>query len=774
MKKNQVTQIEFLTLSEDNDKKSHKMKIVCVNFRCMSNVEVRIKKGLTLLKGNIGTGKTTVLESILYTLYGTMRGQYTHGCKSCTATITIEPDIVIRRNSGPMSITLQVGEQKYSGAHAQEIINDLFGCEAIFTAGCYSQQGERCALLTGSNEEKMALLRVMSFRQDKVEIAHTRIAAALKAVQLEIVTAEKDFLVSQKELENHRKIHPRVDFSGVNVEELNVDELNVELKQIEREISKLEDRLKKVIQLEATILALSGISDQVSELPSEDEELKLKAEILKLQQTQEKLRSELNTIEVQEKLAKALESQMAEIAELKKTILEISQTHNITDDNMASEMERIVNVRKIASEFKRALQEFGVSSVGELRGQIGELGTQIDATKLTIQETQIDIDAKKWNATQNSALSCPGCKVQLRIENNTLLLNEEGMKFELKSVKNPNATEDLLASLRQDVAIFESKRSRIQGSIAGLVAMSLSVTEETEQDVAKLEAIKIRKTKMQKLESLQSASNIQIEPVSGSKETLTEQLQETVTSLRNLAKDLNHLENVKTQFQANANRLKDIKTSKANLGSDTSSALEVKIQEEKHKLVDVKDMISMAINIIKTVELEAQYTRHTETLNAANRKHEKLKQIQNLAKQTEISILERSVQVLNEQVNQFLSVMVPDEQRMTVKFSTTKETKAGKERMVCSITIFYKNVHYDNYKQLSRGEGDRLSLAIMMAINSLTDGKFILLDETLSTLDSSAKLRILDMLKAFAGTKKRCIIASHDIVEGSFDDILNF
>jgi DNA repair exonuclease SbcCD ATPase subunit len=750
------------------------MKIVCVNFRCMSNTEVHIKKGIVLLKGDSGKGKTTVLESIIYGLYGTMKGQYTHGCKSCTVSISIDPDIVVQRNSGPASLSLQVGAQKYTGTHAQEIINGIFGSEAIFIAGSYSQQGERCALLTGSNEEKMTLLRAISFRQDNVETAHARIAGALKSLQDNMAATERDFLISQRELDSHRKAHPRIDFSEVNVEELSVDDLNVEMRQIEINIKAIEVRLKKVLQLEAKIGALSGIAGQVSEAPSAADELQLKVELQRLQDVQTRLRDELNTIEVQEKLKKVLQTQLEEIDKLKTLIADISSAHGISDDNAESETNRILEARKGASHFKAALKEFGVTSVGELRGQIGKLGTQMDETKVLIQDVQTDLDAKRWNEAQTSSLACPGCHVSLRYEDNTLKLVNADVKFDPKPVKNPDATEEMLTRLRHELSDCELKRSKIQASISGLVQLSLTVTEETEADAKKLEAIRVRKTNLDKLKTLENATKIEVVPTTGTKEVLMAQLQESSDGLHKLTKELHQLESVRSQCEANSTRLREIETSKVELGSDTSTALESKLSEEKQKLVDTKEMRDMAINIIKTVDLEAQHARNTKALDVANRKFEKLKQMQNLAKQTEISILERSVQVLNEQVNQFLSVMFPDEERMTIKFSTTKETRTGKERMTCSIAIFYKNVHYEGYKQLSRGEGDRVSLAIMLAINSLTDGKFILLDETLNTLDSSSKLRILDMLRTFAGSKKRCIIASHDIVEGSFDTILNF
>jgi DNA repair exonuclease SbcCD ATPase subunit len=111
---------------------------------------------------------------------------------------------------------------------------------------------------------------------------------------------------------------------------------------------------------------------------------------------------------------------------------------------------------------------------------------------------------------------------------------------------------------------------------------------------------------------------------------------------------------------------------------------------------------------------------------------------------------------------------------MTVNFSTTKETKTGKERMTCNISIFYKNEHYDSYTELSGGERGGLSIAVMLAINSLTDGKVIMFDETFKTLDSPFEICVLTMLKNYVGNKKICIISGHNMLEGVFDSIKHF
>lgn len=749
------------------------MKIVCVNFRFWRNKEIKIKPGTVLLKGAVGTGKTTTLESIQYALYGCTK-QYSHGAKSCTVTLSIDPDIVIQRNSGPGRLVLQSGGQKYEGMYAQQIINNMFGSEEVFIAGSYCKSGKECALLTGSNDDKMTLLRAISFRQDNVELAYTRVSDALKKSQEVMALAEREFIISQRELENHRKAYPRLEIPDLNVEELNVDELSGEVKQIEAAIKSTDAKLKNVLQLETKIATLKDIVEISGIVPQMENEAELRAELNRLEIQESELRSKLHKLEVQQQLKKASEKQQLELEQLVSEIATLSSSCDITDANADSEENRILTVIKSYKHLGDTLKSFGVTGVGELRAQIGQLGNKIEDVKKEIISIQDDIDAKRWNENQSKVLSCPSCQAALCFDDHVLKMSDISIKLDLKAVKNEHANETMMNSLRQSLAEMEVRRSKIQSNISELAKLSTSVQEPSEADKKKLEVIQKRKTLISKCDTLKTIMVKYEDMALETKETLETTLQEVMSRKDTIMLQLKQFLSEKTRHDANLKKIKEFEACKTELGSQSSVTIETDMADMRTKLTETKEMRDVAIGIIKTLEIEARYTRHAKELDSLNIKHERLKQFQTIIKQTEIAILERSVQILNQQINHFLSILFHDENRMTVNFSTTKETKSGKERMTCNISIFHKNEHYDSYTELSGGERGGLSIAVMLAINCLTDGKIIMFDETFKTLDSPFEIRVLTMLKNYVGNKKICIVSGHNMLEGVFDSIEHF
>lgn len=748
------------------------MKIVSVNFRCMVNTEVHIKNGLVLLRGESASGKTTVLESIYYALYGTLRDQYSHGEKSCSVTVHFNPDIIIQRNSGPGRLQLHVGERKYDGAQAQQIIDSLFGNEAIFVAGCYLQQGEKCPLLTGTNEEKMALLRAISFRDEHVEEVQDRISSKLKEMQSQIVTAEREYILSQRTFDALKREYPSLE-TNIDTSDLDIDELMNDVKKITLEIDVKEKQLKRILQIEAKLESLTKIVVDTVE-PDISMERDLDDDLEKIKVRESEINVILNKIELDKKLKKSREDQVRGLEELKATLLQLKTQHGLSEDTYRNELDRISSNREIQKKIKHALSEFGAQNVGELRGQIGAMGSKIEEMKIQVRELEQDLDAKKWNADKSNLLSCPSCNVQLCLEDHGLKLVGSGAPIELKPLKNPDVSEELITGKKRELESIVMKRTKIQDNLSELTKLSMRVTDESPTDNEKFSACQQMSDVLNKIAITESLipKNLDESPIE--EVDFSNEMAELKSRRESIMVKKIDIAARKANFERNRKTQLEIEALKGELGSNQSQLLEDEISKLKESLVETKEMHTLALNIIKKIELESKFNRDKKTLDDINRKVENLKRLQSLAKQTEIAILERSVEVINEQTNQFLSVMFPEEHKMTVRYSTTKETKGGKERMTCSVNIFYKNVIYDKYKRLSGGEKDRLSLAITLAINSLMDGKILLLDETLNTLDSNSKLRILEMLKTFAGDKRKCLIASHDIVEGIFDSILNF
>ena len=88
-----------------------------------------------------------------------------------------------------------------------------------------------------------------------------------------------------------------------------------------------------------------------------------------------------------------------------------------------------------------------------------------------------------------------------------------------------------------------------------------------------------------------------------------------------------------------------------------------------------------------------------------------------------------------------------------------------------NISIKYDGIEYDDVKQMSGGEGDRISLALILSLNQVSNSPIILLDECISSLDGSLKESCINAMKKIKN--KTIICVDHEAVEGFYDKVIH-
>ena len=147
------------------------MKLYLNNFRCFKEKVYDFPNSkLALLKGGSGTGKTTTLEAMRWCLFGNMRNIYPNSSNSTSSnptSVLIDFDYLkILRTQPPEMLRVWSKTIKESetfdivleGESAQKYVDGIFGSKEIWHSSSYIPQGERCPLMTFSNNDKMNLL----------------------------------------------------------------------------------------------------------------------------------------------------------------------------------------------------------------------------------------------------------------------------------------------------------------------------------------------------------------------------------------------------------------------------------------------------------------------------------------------------------------------------------------------------------------------------------------------------------------------------------------
>lgn len=750
------------------------MELQLRNFRHYRKTDIRFKSGVTLLNGDSGSGKSTILEAFDYVLYGKLRGQYTHGEKTCSTKLVLGPGVWVQRNSGPGKLELSVNGNKYDGDEAQNILNQMYGSREVFLASSYLKQGERSPLMTGTNAEKMALIRAISFHEDNVEEAQEKLKSALKKVQSEISEAQKNVDLATRILANFDRDSPQVASSQLDLSSVNLDDIE---KQINNESAKLTEKtaeLHVLLQLESKIATLKsvqsgpgdidveGLQKLIAEIDAESSKIQISIDEIQQQAAKQAALRDLQAS--RSKQIALLESLKAEVASLESGIrLGVNETYE-------SEIERISKNITIQGKIKSLLTSCGVSKPADLREGSADAASKVRGLRATLIELEADLEAKKSNEEASRVLSCPKCTTPLHLESGCLKIAGD-VKIDLKPIKHADVSAAMVDAKRREVVQLEERRDKLKQALLDFNSLYKELVRESEGTQDTITSIRKLLTLKTRLNDLQATTPDV--PVEDGTQPESATSSDSVSSLRSRLSTLQASKSKhQNDIQSHAKNVKlraELDELQKSLGDRSSTSLKNEIQTLTAEIAEFKSLRELCIKTIKRLELLSNQTAAKEVVDKLQTRASGLAKLVELSKQVELRVLEHSVARLNQEMKVFLDIMFPDNP-ITVEFSTTRDSKSKDSKtMTCSLLIYFRNVEYSNPKDLSGGEADRVSLAMTLALNSMLGSNMLLLDETLNTLDRASKIVIVELLKRFVGDVKTSIVISHEGVEGVFD-----
>ena len=169
------------------------VKLILKNFRCYSDLTIDFDDNkITLLKGNSGRGKTTILNAIYWCLYGSLQSTYNNiiGQKRSYVEFHIN-NLIIYRQKQPNLLKLSEENIELKDNDAQSRINQIFGDKNIWLCSCFIQQGQKSTLLSSSASEKIDILNSIAFNEDIP-------GEIIKKIENEKVNCVKEFEIRDK------------------------------------------------------------------------------------------------------------------------------------------------------------------------------------------------------------------------------------------------------------------------------------------------------------------------------------------------------------------------------------------------------------------------------------------------------------------------------------------------------------------------------------------------------------------------------------------------
>ena len=234
-------------------------------------------------------------------------------------------------------------------------------------------------------------------------------------------------------------------------------------------------------------------------------------------------------------------------------------------------------------------------------------------------------------------------------------------------------------------------------------------------------------------------------------ERLSRQLYEIETSEKsmieceNSIKDINERLNpkVETAFAGIVQKIKDIHT------------LNVLLENKKNIMEKHNNLLS----------------KHKEIL-LKQKKLTNLYEMRKIAYDLQCEELQSTVNIVNSNLNNILRDIFEKPIRATLRLYKKNKTN---DKLISSVnfSILYDDIEYDGVNNLSGGEKDRLSFALMVALSSVNGSPFLILDETMSSLDSTYRELCINCLRSPMMKNKTILCVNHEDVEGLYDNVIN-
>ena len=783
------------------------MQLRLTNFRCWEDKALTIPdKGICLLSGRSGRGKSTILNSIVYTITGKGKNISTFQKKSTSVQLEID-GLLITRQRGPNRLIVKKGDAQYEDDAAQSIIDSTFGAEFCNTS--YIDQDNTNSFVFLSPSEKIEFLEKLLLARYNIDEMKDRVKDDISKTKLEHAATDSKLTTLSDMLRKMTYTNQEDVFIETNrltsqncgklLEKIrgNIDITEKNEKSVSTKIKKWENERTSQARLTETRHALKVKLEDVDEQLSKCDDLEmLRGDMAVLEKRKNDYhthqsyvkrrelessyneRVEHNTKEKEQYLAQLRDLPTIDI--IKKSVSQLESIQRIMDTLIGLE-------DKIASP----------PDESELANELAERD-KIKERMALCQKTIVD---------QNLYYPCPSCKNVLQFDKDKLVMgsvrkieNVGDLKRDVKEMTlRLDSINTHIDELKVEKVLFdknEAEYNQLFDRLDDLLKLPTGDVIEQEMVDEKLAGMNEMRAKYESgqqsireidgdrflLQLKKELELLPVAPTGGVTEDIPTEHEYPVL-LETLAKKKEMTERVRSLTQ----KRKQLTQSWDELPvpDKTDEELAELLTQNREKVETYRKKTEQYRTHLQRIEkweiVERDNTAYQEIqVKIAETEEKKVAMMDRLrclvklrdhVKQAEQQSLSEFIDALNRHAAIYIEDFFPDDD-ITVELKTVQEGKStGKEKVTLHFDVQYREMNGD-LSFLSGGEKDRVNLAFTLAFSELVENRILLLDECISSLDAETSNVVLGQLKEkYKG--KLVIAVSHQANLGFFDDIIN-
>lgn len=789
------------------------IQISLTNFRNVIDTKTYdfVKGELIHLTGKSGAGKSTILSAFEWGLYGKLAGVKPRSKRDLIPKVEIVTNsITIERDGNILNVKTSRGRKLTSDA-AQGYIFLTFGDKDLWKSCSYLEQGYRNTLLIGSGEEKLKILRDLTYgygigQDEDPDYYLTKIKEALKNALIKKKTAYAVYDSFHEEvtksLEKYKTSDNKWENSCYEIDDLKemiklrtgdykrfsafYNTRNLQLKET-RDLNKRLDKINIAIE-DDDFMGEDLYSDKTKTIHESLKDLNITLDNIKLyDKIDEYIPYEIVSRDTLEDLV----SQKGAYQKFKSDLLRYNLPSKTTVKDL-KDIKEAIHIKELLEDLK---------AFDETKEYIVETEKFIKRSKITLSKLEKELDNRNFdeesydklnrlrvtleksisNFKKKRSYKCPSCK-------DLLFMNEKG---------NLDLLEDIdIDKLKKDLIRVENEMKDLKhiDKIAHNIKDLEEEIEESEKELT--EAISGYDSDKHKTLKNTKTSKVTIPSKIGSNPKILDELilsfverpdedliikyhnGDSLMKLLGSSLDDSLEKHTMNNITSKSVKLKIISEEKELQRIKNKRSLEIKTISEKELLeeairkiedtigsesededvlesleTELEDLRSLEIDFIRYTEMEDKMetlNKYEDEVDANNKSLNALEVLYEHFRKLSVEPIEKIIECINFRLNEHLEEVF-SEDNIRVILSLFKQSSGSKKdaftKISVNLQVYHGDNSYPNISSLSGGEADRVSLALTLTLAEIFKPPVLFLDECMASLDSNLREICLKAIK---------------------------